>query len=206
MNKKIYKIETVVNFSDISKFLKSNAIQKVNLIQEIKCKLEYEPKKDYYKLVRETFKRYNRSKDLTVFSDLEMKISDPLRKNHFLILMKGYLNFLKKNEGEIFLPSGIRIDMDSIELRIKADVGILSKENKMLFVKFYFKKEPLTIQDNTLGIYLLKREYESQYGKDVECGILDIRRNKLYLSSKDPRLEIILNSELALFVKMLKAA
>ncbi len=194
-----------VSFSEASNFLGANPEKKMKIVHNIKHKSEYEPQKDYYKPIRESIKSFINRKDEKVFLSLIDNMKDLMKKEHFLILQKGYLSFVKRHKGELFIPVPIMMKINEIDLKLKADLGIMTN-GKVLLVKLYYNKEPLSKQDNTLGLYLLKREYESQYGKDVVCGILDIRRNNLYENLNYSSLEIILNSELELFAKMLKAA
>ena len=193
-----------VSLNQYIDFLVLSGKPKVEIVRKIKQSgnQPYEPKRDYYKKIRDSIVLYERKQmDEAALLDVSSWNKDKRKTPAFEMKAKNYLNWRSDNPGDFKNTQAYNAEFGELNVRVKPEVSI-QVDNKITRLKLYFKKEALPQNRVPLIHGLVKKTFANP--NDTSC-ILDLRRiDETRENVLDPNLDILLNAEAEAFVSIWK--
>lgn len=181
-----------------AQFVGAAPTSKVSVVRQAKHG-RYDPRRDYYKLIREKIPAVHKSKDklkeLDTFCD---QLNDKRKVGNYSAIINGYKRWLSgRTVSWVNLPNkrwsrvGLAVSMGP-ELRLVVD-------GSTHILKIWFKSEPLSQLRSDIVCHLLEATYRPS-NSDATIGILDIRNATLAQGAADPEFDLSLLGEAASWV------
>lgn len=199
------QIDIQVSLTEFVNFINSSGMKKMTIVANAKAKHEeqtgspYDYWKDFKDKVKRLLKRQGTRDDL--YKVVE-EVRDEMRENYNQMIA-GYLKFWKPTRMAWLTPAKKMIRIGGVKMMLNPEIGI-RWQDKDYMIKLYLKaNETLDKRHADIILALMESELREKVDEDVEFGILDVKRGKLFLHvDNDPRLLILLKSEGLEFAEM----
>lgn len=168
----------IVPLTTFVDFAVSVGTAKVTIVRNWKKREEYDPKKDFYKPIRDRIIEMH--SENFKFSHLEsMQITDKKKKIIYPQLISGYKSFLGKKKIEFFLPKPTTWKHKEFEVRVNPELG-LSINGASHLIKLYFKSPKVSKRAIDVITHLMYISNQGKEQSDCSMTLLDVRNSKLY--------------------------
>lgn len=196
-----------VSLTEFVNFINSSGMKKMTIVANAKAKHEeqdgnpYDYWKDFKDKIKRLLKRRGTKDDLY---ELVEEVREEVKENYNQMIA-GYVKFWKPTRMEWINPVKKMIRVGGVKMILNPELGI-KWQGKEYMIKLYLKaNETLDKRHADIILALMESELREKVDEDVEFGILDVRRGKLFLHvENDPRLLILLKSEGLEFAEMWK--
>ena len=196
-----------VSLTEFVNFINSSGMKKMTIVASAKAKHEeqegnpYDYWKDFKDKVKYLLKKQGTKEDLY---ELVEEVREEVRENYNQMIT-GYVKFWKPSRMEWLKPVKKMIRVGGVKMILNPEIGI-KWQGKEYMIKLYLKaNETLDKRHADIILALMESELREKVEDDVEFGILDVKRGKLFLHvDNDPRLLILLKSEGMEFAEMWK--
>lgn len=196
-----------VSLTEFVNFINSSGMKKMTIVANAKAKHEeqdgnpYDYWKDFKDKIKQLLKKQGTKEDLY---ELVEEVREEVRDNYNQMIA-GYVRFWKPTRMEWLNPVKKMVRIGGVKMILNPEIGI-KWHGKEYMIKLYLKaNESLDKRHADIILALMESELREKVDEDVEFGILDVKRGKLFLHvDNDPRLLILLNSEGLAFSQMWK--
>ena len=167
-----------ISQSDLLDFTLSSGIAQQAKVREIKKRPDYDPRVDYWKLLRDRIARMHRNNEpLTVLDDLCRLVSDK-KKANYKAAVAVYKRFLRGKTIDWFKPVRRIWQHGDLSVSINPELGMVINGTPHV-IKLYFRDETLS-NDKVAGIIqLMETALAPFHPDDTVYSILDVPNNKL---------------------------
>lgn len=196
-----------VSLTEFVNFINSSGMKKMTIVASTKAKHEeqegnpYDYWKDFKDKIKYILKKKGTKEDLY---ELVEEVREDVRENYNQMIA-GYVRFWKPTRMEWLKPVKKLVHVGGVKMILNPEIGI-KWQGKEYMIKLYLKaNETLDKRHADIILALMESELREKVEEDVEFGILDVKRGKLFLHvDNDPRLLILLKSEGMEFAEMWK--
>ena len=198
---------TMTTFVD---FVVANGTPKLTAVKNAKTQYQvaYDPAKDFYKPLRESIivaAQQNLTSNESLASVRSVLGNLNARKlETYNACIAGYKTWRGRKNivwRKTFSSGSSEWTQGRLVIRVTPELGV-SVNGKPHIIKLYFKEDKPSKQLLETMFFLLK-QYDRRKNNTVTVGILDIRRGRLYSSTRDfPDIEQLLAGEAAAFQTM----
>lgn len=196
-----------ISLTEFVNFINSSGMKKMTIVANAKAKHEetegnpYDYWKDFKDEIKRLLKRKGTKDDLY---ELVERVREDVRENYNQMIV-GYMKFWKPTRMAWLKPVKKVINIGGVKINLNPEIGV-KWQGKEYMIKLYLKAgENLDKRHADIILALMESELREKVDNDLEFGILDVRRGKLFLhTDNDPRLLILLKTEGMEFAEMWK--
>ena len=186
-------------------FLLATGLTRVRKVREARRHYEdgYAQGSDYYGPVREGIIAVHRDGADPAALNQILAGALPQRREHYRACIDGHQHFMR-NKGFVWTrrPKAEFWSYGDLQVKVNPEL-LLTIDGRPHRTKLYFKGEPLRQARADLLIELLKSPKDTG---DIDVGILDVRRARLFAQKRfSPDYQVLLQSEALSFAAMWQA-
>ncbi|MGJ8636538.1 MAG: hypothetical protein ACSHX5_06810 [Phycisphaerales bacterium] len=187
-----------VSMSTFATFASKTGQPKATLVRNWKYKPKYSPALDFYKTVREALPEYCRKNVLETDLDLLVAESSPKKRAHFKAAIGGFQTWKKTKSGKWVDPPVSEWHSNNLSIGIKPEIGFLSDEGVLTWVKLYFKSTKLTKYQADVYLELMASSLSVSRSMETVVSVLDVKESKEFLAGGSrPMVNALLRAEAA---------
>lgn len=187
-----------ISLTEFVNFINSSGMKKMKIVENAKLKHEepeanpYDYWKDFKDEIKRLLKRKGSKEDLY---ELVERVREEVRENYNQMIA-GYMKFWKPTRMEWVKPVKKMISISGVKMNLNPEIGI-KWQGKEYMIKLFLKaNENLDKRHADIILALMESELREKVSEDVEFGLLDVKRGKLFLHTEnDPRLLTLLKAE-----------
>lgn len=186
-----------ISITDFTDFVLKVGGTKITKVTELKKRGEYDPRTDYWKLLRDSIRDFHEGK-LEALS-FGATGAHSRKETSYRDAIKGYKKFLNANPGAWFRPHPSEWHYEDLRVRVNPEVGLETAEKRLL-LKLYFRKDKLTSSRVQVLLALMS---EANKNPSLRVGIVDVLRSRVYLAdAKMPAMQALLIGEATTFLSI----
>lgn len=177
---------------DIANFILKSGEPRMSHVRMLKKRSVsgYDPQTDFYKRLRDGIISYHKEPvgPKTELDRIAVGLSDSKKIKPFQKSIQGYKKFLGKKIIEPFATEKDKWERGDIQVRVNPEIG-LEINGVRHVIKLYPNKERLDSKRADLMLVMMK-DALVELDSDVQVGILDVQRGKLFTKS-EPKMALI---------------
>jgi hypothetical protein len=179
---------------------------KATVVQRFKQRLEYDPKLDFYRRVRNAIvEMHEKGLPSRELDQIVARLSDQKKRLAYPQVILGYKKFLGRKQFAWFEPPRGEWTPGPLVVNLNPEVG-LEVDGKRIVGKLYFKTEALTKQRADVIAHLMDHVLRSKLTQPARFVVIDVRRGRTFEPSVPvPTYNALLAGEAASFAEIYKA-
>lgn len=179
-------------------YVTANYANKVAIAREIKYQDVYDPRKDYWKKLRESIPEFEQGNiSYPDFLEIPNTISNSAKRTGYRPVVDEYAGWRQSIQGQWFQPPSVTWQHETLEVKVSAEVGLNIREKRHL-LKLHFKRDVISESAKMVLLTLMHDAVANDI--DFVC-FLDIRRKNLEIAQKPSEdARILLKIEAASFI------
>jgi hypothetical protein len=173
-----------ITLTDFVDFVLLSGGKKLKKVREIKERGGYDPKTDYYRIVRDKIINTHMYDKPIVEIDKAVNLtSDDSKRKNYKLIIEGYKKFLGKKKVDYFDPPKEKYNYKELSMTLNPELGLKIKGIPHV-LKLYFKKDKIEKDKIHSIICLMETQLKNLVDEKAEFAVLDIQKSKLYYKDK----------------------
>lgn len=170
---------SLTNFID---FVNKTGTQKMTLVKQIKSRIDYDKKFDFYAPFRERVQKMHKlNQPISVLDKLLEELTDDKKKKNYPSLIMGYKKYVGRKKITWFKPPRKNWKVREINISINPELG-LEYNGKFYIIKLYLKEDPIRKDQVDQILALMEMQLRSKINEpEVHFAFLNVRKSKLYV-------------------------
>ena len=192
-----------ITLNDFIGFISGTERSKPGKVKKLMTRGEYSPEKDYWKKIRDGFKKFHKSGAFDSWDLNKLLLNVNQKKlDNYTAAVDGYKDFLNTNMPLWFEPTSNNWVRGELSISVNPEIGLVINHEPHL-VKFYFKKQKIEIDKLMVIFELMNESLSPPFGTKIS--VLKVRTSKLFtMGFADLKYKGLLYEEVDSFVRIWK--